>query len=299
MVKTVEGRAEVHILENGESDPGAQGGLTLRSTFQGSLPGTGRSFVSRVYVPGEGGGGAAWAPTDVAELGLWLDASHNDSIVATGNDLTALNDRSSNARNFTAGNNPQTGTRTINSLNVIDCASASSHYLQNTDYIPSDPFQIIVVAVVDATTGSQDTLFRIGGTVRVAVVGGSPGNFFGIPDFSGGSNVDGVNWPGSQVGNLAIWRYVFDTATTTYKWYLNGTLLEENTTGFNGAFNTERFNFMAQHSGSNYLDGAFCEAIVMENTTEDDGQKAEGFVAHKWGAQGSLPGGHPYQSEAP
>lgn len=30
-----------------------------------------------------------------------------------------------------------------------------------------------------------------------------------------------------------------------------------------------------------------------------DVQKAEGYLAHKWGLEGNLPSGHPYKSSAP
>ena len=77
---------------------------------------------------------------------LWLDATDATSITASGGAVSQWNDKSGNASNFTQGtgaNQPTTGSRTINSLNVIDfdgtndfllCPSSSGlfNYLHNS-----------------------------------------------------------------------------------------------------------------------------------------------------------------------
>jgi hypothetical protein len=54
---------------------------------------------------------------------LWLDASDATTITEVGGSVSQWDDKSGNARNFTqavAANQPTTGTRTKNGLNVID-----------------------------------------------------------------------------------------------------------------------------------------------------------------------------------
>jgi hypothetical protein len=69
------------------------------------------------------GAPAAFNPTSIAGCQLWLDASDTATISLSGSAVTQWNDKSGNTRNFaqsTAGNRPASGTRTQNSLNLID-----------------------------------------------------------------------------------------------------------------------------------------------------------------------------------
>ena len=70
-----------------------------------------------------GGGAPPFVPTSISGLKLWLDASDTSTISLSGSAVTQWNDKSGNSYNFnqsTAGNRPLSGTRTINSKNVID-----------------------------------------------------------------------------------------------------------------------------------------------------------------------------------
>jgi hypothetical protein len=65
----------------------------------------------------------------VAGYTAWYDASDTATITLSGSDVTQWNDKSANGYNLaqpSSGFRPQSGTRTINSLNVID-------YNSNTD----------------------------------------------------------------------------------------------------------------------------------------------------------------------
>ena len=66
---------------------------------------------------------APFTPTSIAGCQLWLDASDTATISLSGSSVTQWNDKSGNTRNFaqgTAGQRPLSGTRTQNSLNLID-----------------------------------------------------------------------------------------------------------------------------------------------------------------------------------
>jgi hypothetical protein len=69
------------------------------------------------------GAPAVFNPTSIAGCQLWLDASDTATISLSGSAVTQWNDKSGNTRNFaqsTSGNRPSSGTRTQNSLNLID-----------------------------------------------------------------------------------------------------------------------------------------------------------------------------------
>ena len=48
------------------------------------------------------------------------------------------------------------------------------------------------------------------------------------------------------------------------------------------------------------MDGAIGELIVVKGDLSTDGRQIiEGYLAHKWGLEGSLPISHPYKSSPP
>lgn len=64
-----------------------------------------------------------FTPTSITGCKLWLDASDTSTISLSGSAVTQWNDKSGNGYNFTQStstNRPSSGTRTQNSLNVID-----------------------------------------------------------------------------------------------------------------------------------------------------------------------------------
>jgi len=77
---------------------------------------------------------SGFTPTSLPNLKLWLDASDATSITSSSGAVSAWNDKSGNGYNFaqsTATNKPTTGTRTKNSLNVIDF-DGTNDYMQST-----------------------------------------------------------------------------------------------------------------------------------------------------------------------
>lgn len=76
-----------------------------------------------MLIPGILSSAAAFTPASLANLKLWLDASDTSTITTSGSAVTQWNDKSANAYAFTQGTaayRPASGTRTQNSLNVLD-----------------------------------------------------------------------------------------------------------------------------------------------------------------------------------
>lgn len=80
---------------------------------------------------------------------------------------------------------------------------------------------------------------------------------------------------GSSGGTTAF----FSTATNTVGWASSGV------------------NLGANAGLTAFLDGRIAELFFANATT--DGQKAEGYLAHKWGLTGELDSAHPYKSSPP
>jgi lysophospholipase L1-like esterase len=63
---------------------------------------------------------STFVPSDIADLALWLDASHDASFsFSSGTVVSAWNDRSGNARNFTTVNGAPTRSASVNGLRAV------------------------------------------------------------------------------------------------------------------------------------------------------------------------------------
>jgi len=252
-----------------------------------------RSFgLSSVTVVG---GGGAWAPTDSADLSQWLDASDAATITATGNNLTTLADKSTNSNDFTAGNDPQTGTRTHNSLNVIDFDGVDQ-YIENTAYIPASDFQHIIVYLIENVNDGGDSVCRIGGSSRFVLRCANASVHNTYADLVGTGNLDGSDSADGQ-DVFRIVRHVFDFTTGEWKQYINGALTINDGSNLGTTFNTERLTYGASHNSAGWSDMALAEVGIFENIGDTDGQKMEGYLADKWNI--TLDAGHPYVGGPP
>ncbi|WP_152051824.1 hypothetical protein [Tautonia marina] len=144
------------------------GTLTLSLTLTDLSGNTGLAATDTVV--------KAFAPTDISNIALWLDAADTSSITASGGAVSQWNDKSGNARHATQGtpsNRPTSGSRTLNGLNVLDFVRTSQHVLELPSGmfgVSAGPNTVIIVASADDTTNNH-RLYQgsISGTVGVSV----------------------------------------------------------------------------------------------------------------------------------
>ena len=243
--------------------------------------------------------GAPWDGV-VTNTALWVDADDASTISHTGDDITAWNDKSGNDRHLsTVGGTPTTGTRTINGLNAID-ETAAEYLATSADvtFLNGGKYHIIAVAEWDAYHQHS----YIAGIVpnqggrNERVLHGYHGDdsTWMISQFS-----SDAQHPVSAVAGPVL--VVSSALSSGSQVYLNGTL--ENTHGSQpGPLNALAGSKLAigYGEGLNGMDGAIGEVIVVKGDLSDEGrQLIEGYLAHKWGLEGSLPGDHPYKSTSP
>jgi hypothetical protein len=131
-----------------------------------------------------------FAPTDIAGLMGWYDPSDTSSITETAGAVSQLDDLSGNGRHLvqaTGSNQPITGTRTQNGLNVLDFdGSGIGQRLYYGTNVAYNPYTIYLVAMSDtsaqgqtgtgAPNGAGDFL-RVFSTLYQANVNGNNGSF--------------------------------------------------------------------------------------------------------------------------
>jgi hypothetical protein len=239
----------------------------------------------------------------VAGYKLWLDATDASSITAVGGAVSQWNDKSGNASNFTQGtgaNQPTTGSRTINSKNVIDfdgtndflsCPSSTGlfKYLHT-----STGGTTFVVAIVDDTAASkglfgssQFASAEIGACLQItsaektelAIVkgGSSVAVAFDVNILTAGSAFYLSNkWDG---GNA--------TASNRLKESLNGTAFAGNNAVTNTPSTSNSTYDMAVGavgSGTSPWNGGIGEVIFYEGIlSAGDITSVQSYLASKWG----------------
>lgn len=231
--------------------------------------------------------GTLWDPSQLATA-YWWDASNTGSIVETAGAVSSWTDQNQSAvlAQATALEQPVTNSATINGLNVID-------FLGDDDLVgPVLAFAEwtkIVVFSVDGSTFNN----------TISHVSGSNDAFW--ENTSGFMNV-------FQNGNIL-------TSTTALT--PGQTILAETTKATNG--DTELFMYgnsegtvnaalgtgakaiaIGSYNTGFFLNGQIAEVIIQPSVMSlSDRQKAEGYLAHKWGFTANLDAGHPYKSTPP
>ncbi len=119
------------------------------------------------------------APSAIAGLILWLDATDSSTVINSGGAVSAWNDKSSGGNNLTQGTpgaEPTTGTQTINGLNVLSFDGGDYLATINTP-LPDGGYTVFVVAQ-HGVNGVNDAIIaqRFGGNGLRLQLDFSPSN---------------------------------------------------------------------------------------------------------------------------
>lgn len=135
----------------------------------------------------------SFAPTDIPNLALWLDASDSGTITQVAGSVSQWNDKSGNGRNAvqaTGAQQPQTGVRTLNGRNVLEFDGVDDSF-GVASFAFSQPITYITAVVPDRTGSPNDMYIHDGynGTRNASIFGGSFQYFAGTALPSGGTVV--------------------------------------------------------------------------------------------------------------
>jgi hypothetical protein len=225
-----------------------------------------------------------FSPDQISNLWAWWDAADTATITATGSNVTQWDDKSGNARHMTNGTtSPLTGTRTQNSLNVVDFTGGWMTLGANVG-IP-DPVTMFVVYVQDSTPGSP--------FIRSIVYASGSGGEAGLRTVStvpqlvqqvGGT----VVLTGSAISN-GTWTMLSARSSpggagSTLTLYVDGSLVDTDTGtgGFASSSTTLRIGEY-NGSGARLLDGAVAEVIIYSAAlSSGDRVLVEDYLSTKW-----------------
>jgi hypothetical protein len=229
-------------------------------------------------------------PSGITGLVARYDAADLTSISVSGSDVTQWNDLSGNGHNATQGtstNRPKSGTRTLNSKNVLDFDGTNDFLINNgiaASYTgTSKPFTIFQVTQLDTTAGNQTSW---------SIANSSAGNPRIFPT---NEQIIIRNNSGTEVGPSITGAYntnsqflTYRSSGTNFTGFINKTLILTSAYSLGSrslnvaSIGTYRgFNFA---SGVQFWNGVIGEMIYYDRelTTSEVGQVHD-YLSDKWG----------------
>ena len=260
---------------------------------------------------------APWAPASSITTAIWFDASDTGSYTLSGSNVTAVTDKAGNAT-VTVNGTPNVST-TLDSKNTFT-------FVPNEDFTTDEVAQAsngnhwaIGVMQWNTRNDSQDSFWSTENNSGSIANKRDYAISAGVSNFAGELDLDGLvtGRISSTIGN----KQDFDSGVAQNTWIIMVVIF--NKTGNQIALRVDGTNaFTPVNDYDNSLDTLMDLRIFRNRANERMGgrmaeffsvasipgtgstdistvQKAEGYLAHKWGLQGNLPVSHPYKSSAP
>ena len=209
---------------------------------------------------------------------LWLDASDTSTIVETSGSVSEWQDKSGNGNDLTQGtgaNQPTTGTRTMNGLNVLDFDGTSDYLAQSSAFSASlSSWTVFAVMQADSTASIMYVVDGLSGGSRSAVGHGSSTQY---RLYQGTTVLQG----GTADASEHILRGVFDTTDTLHVDGVSVISGNSGTGSLTGVVVGAQFN----EAGA-FWNGTIAEVAVFDGTlTDAEIAQMEAYLNDKWGIQ--------------
>ena len=263
---------------------------------------------------------ADWSPSSDITPVVWIDASDSENYTTSGTTLTGVTDKAG-TYTMNVNNTPTVVSSGLNGLSVFDF-DGTNEFIQSTSYESqvdgSGNHWAIGLFLADTVNGTKDSFWSY-------ETNQSPKRDYAIS--SGASN---NTWPGeldldalsanrisTTIGNKQEW----DSSITMDNWHIvvaifnkTGNQISQRVDGANAftpvndydnSLSTNQELRLMRNRASQELDGQLAEFFAVAGlpgtggTDITDVEKAEGYLAHKWGVTSVLPSDHPYKSSAP
>ena len=267
--------------------------------------------------------GTAWSPTDLGiNLRMWLNPSDTSTTTfqSGSNALTSITDASGNSgATITINNTPQQGTEDNKQIVVFDHGSNEYLATGSIGIAANGNHWAIFAGTIATPDNSKDSIWSFDTTQSpardYAISSGNASQFDGELDLDGLS----TNRISSSAGNLINFTAqtpiqpntnfmllcYFDKTGSEIGVRINGTNAFTPETDYDNSIRTTAGMNIFRNRGSQSFGGKMFEFMVAQTqpgTGSGDKtyiEKAEGYLAHKWGMTSNLPVSHPYKNTAP
>ncbi len=241
-------------------------------------------------------------PTNVPSCVMWFDAADPSTVIRSGTNVTQWNDKTGNGNTAVAGTAtfPVYNVNTLNGFPTISMNAGNDYFLVNNN-LTTTTYPSLCYFIVIRPAASQPNTSYAG--ILSTDSAGAYGRTLG---FGGGS------WQEEYYSNFVnitpytanVWTVVSLQFVTTVSATLavNGTTYAGIASGTGN--NTTGFKIGSYNDSASYatFNANFDVAEIMvygTNVSTAQRQQIEGYLAWKWGLQGSLPSNHPFKNYRP
>lgn len=236
-----------------------------------------------------------WTPAQI-ETALWLDASDQNTIILDGNNkVEQWLDKSGSGRH--ANQNNSVERPSFSSVNNIDFSGTT--FLYGNFSITLSSMSVFAVARYSGSTSWQ-RIFTLSDSANdfdlvngyIPIVRDSNNDYLCAHQKSTGSHGLVALAPDTY----GIFSGIHSGVAVTNR--INGGIGSTNNFIISAAIT--RFLVGKATNSTGYLTGSISEIIIIESAVDSgDRQTIEGYLAHKWGLDGSLPTDHQYKKHYP
>ena len=248
-----------------------------------------------------------FSPNDIADLSRWYDFSDQSTItLSTADYITSIDDKTTGSTHFlaqnTAVNQPHLIQNAINGLSAGRFVYDGSNYDLMTDNpaLPDYNINCTIFTVFHTLQQNAETYNALisldssqdGGARRFFVhAPWKNDNYY----WDMGTEQNDRCYIGTSTPyDVAMLTSFKDNANSINTMRLNGGTATANSSGFTAARTSDLW------VGKKVTDTYMAEFVIYERRiTDAEIYKVEGYLAWKWGLQGTLPASHPYKNNPP
>ena len=256
-----------------------------------------------------------FVPTSISGCSLWLDGADSNTVLLSGGTVSQWNDKSGNGRNVSQTTPGYQGSflqRAQNNLSVVSINSNQGGYSGPTLAVNGLTGMSIFTVVNNFTT--LNPTISSGGSPYAVIYWPETGSWGQVYIQAFQSRMEWRFGSGQTFNNpyatftpnvgSSYNLLMVSKAGLVEQAYQNGSLLSNYTATNSAIANTSSGFGIASQSPSANLPGLntnnIGEILVYTTSlTTPQRQQIEGYLAWKWGLQGSLPSTHPYYNFAP
>ena len=264
-----------------------------------------------------------WSPGIDISTAIWIDASDTSSYSTSGSDVTAVTDKGDAGATFTVGGTPNVSA-TLNSLKTFTFDAGANEDFTTNEVLQAASGNHWAIGVwqwssVNNTKDSfwsteNNTVNAVTNKRDYAVSSGDTSNFNGeldLDSLSGNrisSTIGDKEAFTTTFGSSNTWRILgvfFNKAGNQIGARLNGANAFTPVNDYDNSLTPSLDLRIMRNRTSIRMSGKMAEFFSVANVPGTGGtdmstfEKAEGYLAHKWGLTSNLPSDHPFKSSAP
>ena len=227
------------------------------------------------------GGATPEPPPVTTDRTVLLEFDDLASIVATGNDVTQVNDKSGNGNNFTSLSTPKINGFTQNALNVVDLVEGDNSALVSGTIDMTNSFTFYFVAKVKTVNSGNDTLINITDNLgqRIDLVAQNTDKFNCSVFSDVFTPIVPSGAPYEQ--NYMIYKLELDHLNNTATLSIDGNQVGQ--VPYTGTMGTTATISLGKNAGSDYLECSLAEFMFYEGIVNPvDDAALISFFKNKW-----------------